>query len=162
MLHRPPESVYLRRPRALWIVLARFRVPEMLTVRTRLNSIRPYGTGRNGTRLFMVVRSVPREKRVWGSSRILGLASQITVPTTTFGAWQDTTTAGWCAISVHLFLKNCFSPAAWNLFDVGNQHQLTRQIIFHSVRFSALWRGVKTRPYPPVPRRHASSRAYGW
>ena len=48
-------------------------------MRVCLNPVRPCGTGRNGTRLFMVVRSVPEVKKsCLGPSRILGLASQAT------------------------------------------------------------------------------------
>ena len=48
-----------------------------------------------------------------------------------------------------LFLENCFSRVAWNLFDVGNPSVPTHLASsFHSVRSSALWRGVKTRPHP--------------
>ena len=47
-----------------------------------------------------------------------------------------------------LFLEYCFSRAAWNLFDVGNQLVSTHQAsAIHPVRSSALWRGVKTRPH---------------
>ena len=51
-----------------------------------------------------------------------------------------------------LFLENCFSRAAWNLFDVGDQSvptHLASNIPFGSFQcsFSALWRGVKRRPH---------------
>ena len=51
-----------------------------------------------------------------------------------------------------VFLENCFSRAAWNLFDVGDQSvptHLASNIPFGSFQcsFSALWRGVKRRPH---------------
>ena len=46
--------------------------PTCVCVRACLNSIRPCGTGRNGTRLFMSIRSVPRKKILFVSIQNLG------------------------------------------------------------------------------------------
>ena len=92
--------------------------------------------------------------------------------TVAFCACHDTTAACWSTISVHFHLQwrpspsneaylcpfgprneikgqglilNCFSRAALNLFDFGNQsvptHLATKT--FRSVRSSALWRGLR-------------------
>ena len=58
---------------------AHTRVMHLSEKRACLNSVRPCGTGRNGTRLFMAVCSVPTvgKKSCLVPSRILGLASPI-------------------------------------------------------------------------------------
>ena len=160
-------------------------------IRACLNPIRPCVTERNGTRLFMVVRSVPTvgKNPCLGPSRILAFASQISTndnllhmprrnnsmlvrkkcppPSTvmSISVKQDFI----CARSVgpfgpseekevhhtfFLFLDNCFSRAAWYLFDVGNQSKY--QLIWHQNTipfgsFQCSLKGVKTRPKSLTP-----------
>ena len=78
----------------------------LLPIRACLNPVRPRGTGRSGTRLFMVVRSVPSSSltnRVWVHPESLASPAR-PLPTITFCAFHGTATACWCAKHVHLHL----------------------------------------------------------
>ena len=69
-------------------------------LRACLNSLRPCGTGRNGTRLFMAVRSVPRYKIVFGSIQNFEPRQPSQYEQQPFSHVHDTT-ACWCEKGVH-------------------------------------------------------------